>query len=85
MNWWLCSLPVPAVIVGRFTSDRSVLISDLVGECVERRHGARAVLRQGEREEGALVAGGGREAAKLRPAARHGRQLDRPAAESRYA
>jgi hypothetical protein len=48
-----------------------------------KRHGARAVLRQGEREAGAMVARGRREAAALRAAARHRRQLDRPAAESR--
>jgi len=53
-------------------------------QCAARGgHGARAVLRQGEREAGALVPRGGRAAAELRPAQRHRRQLDRPAAESR--
>lgn len=42
------------------------------------------MLRQGEREEGAMVTGGGREAQILHRAERHRRQLDRPAPEDRY-
>jgi hypothetical protein len=48
------------------------------------RHGEGTVLRQGEREERAVVARGGCQAQGLHRGARHRRQLDRAAAEDRW-